>query len=91
MSCLIGLRVSSLQICRETLCQLGIKRKNKSDLLGHRFLKSTHLHLSIGPARNLNNHVENGLLLVGIQGDIMEWRNRDAIFLNEDAVLESVG
>ena len=51
----------------------------------------THLHLRIGPARHLDDHVEDGLLLVGIERDVVEGRDGDAIFLNEDAVLERVG
>jgi len=51
----------------------------------------TYLHLSIGPAGNLNNHVKNRLLLIGIEGDVVEGRDWDAILLDEDAVLESVG
>jgi hypothetical protein len=51
---------------------------------------STHLELGIGPSRNLNNHVENGLLLVGIEGDIVEGGDGEAILLDVDAVLQSV-
>ena len=32
----------------------------------------TYLHLSIGPSWDLDDHVQNGLLLVGIQRDIVE-------------------
>ena len=49
-----------------------------------------HLHLCIAPARNFNNHVQDGLLLVGIERNIVEWRNGDAILLDVDTVLESV-
>lgn len=52
---------------------------------------STYLKLAIGPARNLNNHVEDGLLLVGIEGNIMEGRDGNAILLNVNSVLERVG
>lgn len=51
----------------------------------------THLELGIGPAGNLNNHVEDSLLLVGIERDIVEGRDGDAILLDVDAVLQSVG
>lgn len=47
--------------------------------------------LGVGPSWNLHNHVENGLLLVGIQWDVMERRNNLSIFLNEDLVVQSVG
>lgn len=52
---------------------------------------ATYLKLAIGPARDLNNHVENGLLLVGVQGNIVEGRHWDAILLDVDAMLQSVG
>ena len=52
---------------------------------------STYLHLSIGPSWHLNNHVEDGLLLIGIQRDVVERRARLAILLDVDAVLEGVG
>ena len=55
------------------------------------WMTSTHLHLGVGPARYLNNHVQDGLTLVGIERDIVEWRDRLAILLSEDAVLEGVG
>jgi len=52
---------------------------------------STHLHFRIGPARYFDNHVQDGLALVGIERDIVEWRDRLAILLGEDAVLKSIG
>jgi hypothetical protein len=54
-------------------------------------LPLTHLHLSIGPSWHLNNHVEDGLLLVGIKGNVVEGRARNAVLLDVDAVLEGVG
>lgn len=50
----------------------------------------THLLLGIGPARDLHNHVEHGLLLIGVQWDVVEGRDRHAILFNVDAVLEGV-
>lgn len=50
----------------------------------------THLHLSIGPARHLNNHVEDGLLRVGIEGYVVERRYGLAVLLDENAVLQGV-
>lgn len=50
----------------------------------------TYLKLGIGPARDLNDHVEDGLLLVGVQRDIVERRDRNAILLDVDAVLEGM-
>lgn len=52
---------------------------------------STYLHLGIGPSWHLNNHVEDSLLLVGVQRNVVERRARLAILLDVDAVLESVG
>lgn len=52
--------------------------------------ETTNLLLCVGPAGNLNDHVEDGLLLVGVQRDVVEWRDRNAIFLDEDAVFKSV-
>jgi hypothetical protein len=49
------------------------------------------LELGIGPSRNLDNHVQDGLLLVGIERNIMERRNGLAILLDVDSVLEGVG
>ena len=51
----------------------------------------THLHLRVGPAGDLDDHVEDGLLLVGIQRDVVEGRDGLAILLDVDAVLEGVG
>jgi len=51
---------------------------------------STDLLLGVGPARNLNNHVEDGLLVVGVEWDIVERRAWLAVLLNVGAVLESV-
>lgn len=53
--------------------------------------KGAHLKLGIGPARNLNNHVEDGLLLVGVERNVVEGRDGNAILLDVDAVLQGVG
>lgn len=50
-----------------------------------------YLELAIGPAGDLDNHVEDGLLLVGVQGDVVEGGDGDAILLDVDAVLQGVG
>lgn len=34
-------------------------------------LRGTHLHLGVGPAGNLDDHVEDGLLLVGVERDVV--------------------
>jgi hypothetical protein len=54
-------------------------------------MRGTHLHLRVGPAGNLDNHVEDRLLLVGVERDVVPWRNELAVLLDEDAVLERVG
>lgn len=48
------------------------------------------LHLAVCPSWDLNNHVQDGLLLIGIKGDIVEWRNWNAILFDVDTVLQSV-
>ena len=54
-------------------------------------LQAAYLHLGIGPAGHLNDHVEDRLLLVGVEGDVVPWRDELAVLLDEDAVLERVG
>ena len=49
------------------------------------------LHLAICPSWDLNDHVQDGLLLVGVERNIVEGRDGNAILLNEHTVLESVG
>jgi len=49
------------------------------------------LHLCVGPPWNLNNHVEDGLGLICVEGDIVEWGDWDTILLDEDTVIEGVG
>ena len=51
----------------------------------------TYLHFGISPAWNLHNHVKNGLLLIGVQGDVMKGRQWDTILFNVDAMLQCVG
>lgn len=50
-----------------------------------------YLELGVGPSRDLNNHVEDGLLLVGIEGNIVEGRDGNAILLKVDTVFQGVG
>ena len=54
-------------------------------------MAKTYLHLAIGPARDLNDHVQDGLLLVGVEGDIVERRDGHAILLDINAVLQRIG
>jgi len=48
------------------------------------------LLLRIRPSWDLNDHVQDRLLLVGIQGDIVKWRDGLAILLDVAAVVKSV-
>ncbi len=45
------------------------------------------LHLGVGPARNLDDHVEDSRVLVCKERDIMEGRDDRAILLDENAML----
>lgn len=65
----------------------GKSCKGSSSRLGVAF---TYLLLGVGPARDLNDHVQDGLLLIGIEGDVVEGGDGDAILLDVDAVLKSV-
>jgi len=50
----------------------------------------TYLLLGIGPTGDFDNHVQNGLLLIGIEGNVVEGRDWDTILLNEDTVVKGV-
>lgn len=50
----------------------------------------SYLLLGVGPAGDLNDHVQDGLLLIGVERNVVEGRDGDAILLNEHTVLESV-
>ena len=50
----------------------------------------TYLKLRIGPSWDLNYHVEDCLLLVRIERNVVERRDRCAILLDVAAVLEGV-
>lgn len=50
----------------------------------------THLKLAVGPSWNLDDHVQNGLLSIRVQGNVVEGGNWRSILLNVDTVLESV-
>lgn len=74
----MGLRNSSLEIC---LILVLVLSQHHS---------VTHLLLSIGPSWNLNNHVQDRLLLVGVEGDVMEGRDGLAILLDVASIVKSV-
>lgn len=50
-----------------------------------------HLKLGIGPARNLHDHVQDGLLGIGVQRNVVKGGDGDAILLDVHPVLEGVG
>ena len=45
------------------------------------------LHFGVGPARDLDDHVEDTIILVGKEGDVVEGRDDLAALLDEDTVL----
>lgn len=49
------------------------------------------LHFGVSPSGNLNNHVQDSLLFIGIQGDVMKGGHGLAILFDENSVLQSVG
>jgi len=48
------------------------------------------LKFTVGPSWDLDDHVENCLLFIGIQRNVVEGRDWDSILLNVDTVLQSV-
>lgn len=50
----------------------------------------SYLLLGVGPAGDLNDHVQDGLLLVGVEGNVVEGRDGDAILLDVNTVLQRV-
>lgn len=46
-----------------------------------------NLHLSVRPARHLDDHVEDAIVLVCKEGNIMERRYDVAVLLDKDAML----
>ena len=45
------------------------------------------LHLRVGPARNLDDHVEDAVVLVSKERDVVEGRDDRAILLDEDTMV----
>jgi hypothetical protein len=84
----MGLSVSSLEICWDSQYSQPFLERGFAQQSEQR--KSTHLHLGIGPTGHLDDHVEDRLLLIGIEGNIVPWRDQLAVLLDEDAVLECV-
>jgi hypothetical protein len=69
----------------------GVRGRRRRRHVEERTVGKTNLELGVGPARDLNDHVQDGLLLVGVEGDVVEGGDGDAILLDVDAVLQSVG
>jgi len=85
------LALARLTTLRATSGPKGIGSCNSCATLAASSGEPLYLKLGIGPARNLDNHVQDALFLVGEKGNIVEGRNRDAIPLNVDAVVGGVG
>ena len=51
----------------------------------------THLLFGIGPAGDLDDHVQDSLLLIGIERDVVEAGDGLAISLDVHTVVEGVG
>lgn len=45
-----------------------------------------NLHFGVGPARNLDDHIEDTIVGVSEEGDVVEWRDNGAILLDVDAM-----
>ena len=45
------------------------------------------LHLCVGPAGNLDDHVEDAVVLVGKEGDVVKGGNEGTILFDEDSVV----
>jgi len=49
------------------------------------------LHLGVCPSRDLDDHVAESLLLIGVERDIVERGDGGTVLLDEDTVIEGVG
>jgi len=49
------------------------------------------LELCVGPTRDLDNHVEDAIALVGKERDVVEWGDDGSILFRIDAMFEGVG
>lgn len=85
----MGLRSSSLEIWTraESHVSTVFTWRGRWQTTG----KNANLQLGVGPAGNLNHHVQDGLLRVGVQRDIVEGGDGNAILLDVHPVLEGVG
>src|SRR5258706_502169 len=53
--------------------------------------KVAHLKLAIGPSGDLNYHVQDSLLLIGIQRNVVEGRDWNSILLNGNDNMQKDG
>jgi hypothetical protein len=83
----MGLSASSLEIWRAVSKCTWRKPWDEAIPWG---TGGTCLHLRIGPAGHFDDHVEDCLLLIGIERDVVPWRDELAVLLNVDAVLERI-
>lgn len=85
--------LANLQINRLVSTRLWaslVKHQSRMRGIGHG-RTTTYLKFCVSPTRDLNNHVQDGLLLIGIKGNVVEWRDGDAILFDIRAKLKSVG
>lgn len=52
---------------------------------------SRYLHLGISPPRDLHYHIQHRLLVIGIEGNVVERGDHNSVLLNVDAVLQGIG
>ena len=48
-------------------------------------------HLCVGPARNLNNHIQDSIILVSEKRNVMEWGDDISVLLDKDAMVYHEG
>lgn len=90
-----GLRESTV-VVDVTVVREAVSDKSQLTLLGVlddwvQLLLLGDLQLGVSPSWDLDDHVEDGLFLVGIQWDVVERRDDLTILLDEDLVVQSVG
>lgn len=90
----MGFNASSLEICfwSLSLCSKIVNAGGKLINACHLGAsEGTNLKLAVGPPGNLHDHVQYRLLLIGIEGDIVEGGNGYAIFFDVYTVVQGVG
>ena len=82
-----GAVVPNIAVIRETVADVAQLSLLDVLLDGVEGLLLGDLHLRVGPARDLNNHVQDAIVLVGEEGDVVEGRDDAAVLLDEHTVL----